>query len=100
MNTQTIQNFPNISAETVKKFLEKKGYKIDFDFRNARLGGFHRGLVNCTMKDRYKVLIACCSDSSHTWICIATDSIPQGTRYILECQPRENTVNLWHLNHS
>ena len=31
---------PHISANVEKHFLEKKGYKLDFDFKDAKLGNY------------------------------------------------------------
>jgi hypothetical protein len=88
---------PNISAKVVKLFLEKKGYKLDFDFRNAKLGNYIKGNFNSVSTENYHVSIACCSNNTSKWICIAENMIPKNTCYILECQPRANIVTLWNL---
>ena len=88
---------PNISANVVKHFLEKKGYNLDFDFRNAKLGNYIKGNCRSVSIENYHVTIACCSDNNKKWVCIATNSIPENTCYILECKPRANIVNLWKL---
>jgi hypothetical protein len=88
---------PNISAGVVKKYLENKGYKLDFNFRNAKLGNLFHGIYNPVSNENYHVAIACCCDMDRKWVCIAQDIIPRGTKYIIECEPRENIINLWSL---
>jgi hypothetical protein len=85
---------PNISAQTVKKFLERKGFKLELDFRNAMLGSFLKG-IGLPSYGKYCVLIACGVCNDRTWISRVDAGIPSGTRYILACQPRENLVHLW-----
>ena len=97
MYNNECKHIPNVSANTVKKYLENKGYQLNFDFRNARLGDIISGIYNPEYKENYHNAIACCSDGSHKWVCIATNNIPKGTRYIIECFPRANLINLWRL---
>ena len=97
MGSIDVKPIPNISANVVKHFLEKKGYRLDFDFRNAKLGNYIKGNHYHVSIEDYHVTIACCSDNNKNWVCIVTNSIPEDTRYILECEPRENIVNLWNL---
>lgn len=91
---------PNISANVVKRFLENKGYKLNFDFRNAKLGNYVKGNYDPVTMEDYHVAIACCSFNNKNWVCIATNSVPENTCYILECEPRANIVNLWKLDDS
>ncbi len=88
-----MKNIPNISANTVKIFLQRKGFDIHMNFHDARLGSFSRGVTNI-LKCEYQVLIACCSEDGTMWTSIFTEKIPDNTCYILECLPRENVVNL------
>jgi hypothetical protein len=97
MGSLAEKTIPNISANIVKRFLEKKGYKLDFDFRNAKLGNYIKGNYNPVSIENYHVAIACCSNNNKNWVCIATNSIPKDTCYIIECQPRANIINLWNL---
>ena len=97
MVTLADKPIPNISAKVVKRFLEKKGYKLDIDFRNAKLSNYFKAKYNPIRIEDYRVAIACCSDTNKKWVCIATTSIPKYTCYILECDPRANIVNLWNL---
>ena len=97
MDSIVEKHIPNISANTVKQYLMKKGYPVYFDFRNAQLGNYIKGMNKSILYEDYHVLIACCSNNNSKWICIAEDSIPQNTSYIIECKPRANIVNLWNL---
>lgn len=85
---------PNISAETVRKFLERRGFSLDLDLRTARLGRLIKGETKLP-NEKYRVQIACCAVDGRTWICRADQHIPQNTRYILDCEPRANLVHLW-----
>lgn len=96
MKNKTIEKLPNISANAVVKFLKLRGFNLDIDFRNARLGKLYKGFKKLSFNGNYTVVIACCADNGHTWVCKAVNSIPNGTQYILECHPRKNIVNLWH----
>ena len=97
MESAIEKHIPNISANTVKLYLVKKGYPIYFDFRNAQLGNYIKGINKSVLCEDYHVFIACCSNNNSKWICIAENTIPQNTCYILECEPRANIVNLWNL---
>lgn len=97
MGSFTKKPIPNISAGVVQIFLEKKGYRLDFDFKNAKLGNYIKGNYKTIKIEKYHVVIACCSKNNKKWVCIATNSIPENTCYILECEPRANIVNLWNL---
>ena len=87
---------PNISAETVRKFLERRGFALDLDFRNARLGSIIQGARQLPV-GKYHVQIACCAVEDKTWVCRADHHIPSNTQYILDCEPRANLVHLWKL---
>jgi hypothetical protein len=69
----------NISVNTANKYPENRGYQLNIDFRNARLGNIIRGIYNPKFKENYNNAIACCSDGSHKWNSIATNAIPKGT---------------------
>jgi hypothetical protein len=97
MKSQIEKHIPAISANTVKLYLIKKGYPVNFDFRNAKLGNYFKGINKTVQHEDYHVLIACCSNNNIKWVCIAENTIPQNTSYILECEPRANIVTLWNL---
>ena len=97
---RTAQAVPNISAAAVLKYLEKQGFRLSFDFRDAKLGCFGHDALPLMIHDPYTVTIACCADETHSWICFASETIPVDAKYIIQCLPRKNIVNLWHLHSS
>ena len=93
----TKNGIPNISAEAVRKFLKRRGFNIDVDLSAARLGRFARGLDKLPQNgdDAHHVLIACCAKDGRHWVCRPAGSVPENTKYLLECSPREKLVRLW-----